>query len=181
MLNSKLLKKGSSLIEVIIVLAIVSFTIIASMALVARTRLEIRNNEIQDNANGVLLKALEALKTPAKVVINGNPSLSGANAYYFSLKEDTAGRYILQYQAPGSFKSLPGESGTFDFNDVCTTDNPFYVSDGSFTYCQQVTITPILRPGVIRELYEVGTRIIYTTSNENKSESLTSYRYANFE
>jgi len=182
MLNKKnLYKKASSLIEVIIVLAIVSFTIIASMALVARTRLEIKNNEIQDKGNEVMLKALEALKAPTKVLISGNVNFSIPTTYYFSMQTDASGNYILKYQPPTFFTALPTDNETFNFNEVCKADNVFYMTDGgTFNYCQQVTIKPILRQGITRELYEVSTRIIYVTSSGSKSESLTSYRYEGF-
>jgi len=174
-------KKAASLIEVIIVLAIVSFTIIASMALVARTRLEIKNNEIQDNANEVLLKALEALKSPSKVVLENSPSLTGVGPYFFSLKEDQNGNYLLKYQYPGQFTSLPKTDNTFEFNQICTSSNAFYLTNGqTFNYCQQVEISPIIRAGVTRELYKVSTTIIYQTSTESKSETLISYRYGSF-
>ncbi len=174
-------KKGSSLIEVIIVLAIVSFTIIASMALVARTRLEIKNNEIQDNANEILLKALEALKSPSKVVLTQDPSLTGVGPYYFSLKVEQDGTYVLEYKRAGSFTALPKTDGSFDFSKICTDQNPFHVTDGrSFNYCQMVEISPILKAGISRELYKVSTTIIYQTSNEAKSETLISYRYGSF-
>ncbi len=179
--QNKVLKKASSLIEVIIVLAIVSFTIIASMALVAKTRLEIKNNELQDNANEVLLKALEALKSPSKVVLVNSPALTGAGPYYFALKEDQSGNYVLNYQYPGQFTSLPKTDNTFDFSQICRDTNVFYLTNGqNFTYCQQVEISPILRPGVTRELYKVSTTIIYQTSNEAKSETILSYRYGSF-
>lgn len=182
MLNKKrILKKASSLIEVIIVLAIVSFTIIASMALVAKTRLEIKNNELQDKGNEVMLKALEALKTPTKVLISGNVSLTGTGPYYFSLQTDTSGNYLLKYQPPGSFTSLPKRTGDFKFSEVCRADNVFYLSDGeSYNYCQQVEISPIFKTGISRELYKVSTTIVYQTSNQDISESLTTYRYEGF-
>jgi type II secretory pathway pseudopilin PulG len=178
MQNKNLRKKGSSLLEVIIVLVIVSFTIIASMALVARTRLEIRNNETEDKVNGVLIKALEALKAPTKVLISGNVNFSNTTTYFFSLKPSGSEAFILEYKRPGTFTALP-KNDNFNFSDVCRNDNAFFMTDDqNFRYCQQVEIKPV---DVAKKLYQVTTTIVYQTSNGSKSETLTSYRYDGFQ
>lgn len=186
MQSKKYLKKASSLIEVIIVLAIVSFTIIAAMSLVARTRLEIKNNELQDTANELLLKALEGVKSPSKTVISGSPSLTGSNPYYFSLTQSVNGNYVLNYLGATGFTPLPRESGKYTFDSVCNANSPFYprdLGDSTFKYCQQVAITvitPILRAVTAKELYKIETTIVYQISGETKSETLTTYRYDGF-
>jgi type II secretory pathway pseudopilin PulG len=196
-------KKAASLIEIIIVLAIVSFTIIASISLVARTRIEIRNNEIEDKANEVLLKALEALKAPTRVVILNDETLpqtsecrsgtgscfSGSGPYYFSLENvgsSQAGTnvYVLRYQPTGTFDNWPEPGSDFDFTEVCSTGsgNPFYIIDESeFSYCQQVAITPIRSVRVTSEAYKVDTTIIYSIGGESKLTTLTTYRYGGFQ
>lgn len=180
MFKNKKTKKGASLVEVIIVLAIVSLTIVSSMSLVARTRIEIKNNEIEDKISDILLKAMEAMKKPGEVVLTGATTFTPGRGYYFSLKQDLTGVYSLELQRFAS--PLPTQSGTFQFSDVCTPNNPFYLTDSkNFNYCQQVEITQIQSAVIPNEqLYKITTTLIYGLSGQSKSETLVTYRYEGF-
>lgn len=185
-------KNGASLIEVIVVLAIVSFTIIASMALVARSRVEIRNNEIQDISNGLLLRIVEALKAPVKVEVVSQvnsplTSIVGLTTYSFSVNpttrtvgNQTVTEYKLNYLRPGTFTNLPRQSGTTTFNSICTSNNPFYLSQPGLEYCLQVEINRVSTPNPAEELYRVSATIFYPTNEGAKTESLITYRYEGF-
>ncbi len=92
-------KKATSLLEVIVVLAIISLTIVSSVSLVAKTRIQIKNNELTDQINGQVVKALEILKSPSDILISNDTNLTGTDIpYYFNLSNPTQGTYILQYQ-----------------------------------------------------------------------------------
>jgi len=171
--QNKVLKKASSLIEVIIVLAIVSFTIIASMALVAKTRLEIKNNELQDNANEVLLKALEALKSPSKVVLVNSPALTGAGPYYFALKEDQSGNYVLNYQYPGQFTSLPKTDNTFDIPYIVYSTD---VVDLFGRELNPSTNAPISAAAKLRSGYDVRTKKVSVRINNDDGLTTRAFR-----
>lgn len=181
MLSNNSTKKGSSLIEVIIVLAIVSLTIISSMSLVARTRIEIKNNEIEDKASDFLLKALEALKTPDKVTLVGNPQLTEGRLYNFSLSKDVSGAYSLVLQPNAT--SLPVAGSEYEYSEICNSSSIFYLTDeNSFNYCQQVSI--VKRQNRFNpknpNAYEIKTTLLYQINGESKSDSLVTYRYEDF-
>lgn len=176
-------KTGTSLVEVIIVLAIVSLTILASMGLIARTRVEIKNNELEDKSNSILLKVIENFKNPSNSILPSNLNLSTAGPFFFTYKPDVNGVFSLTYLTPGSyFAALPVEvTSGLKFSDVCSDRSPFYLIDQSnFAYCQQVVITPIRGQDITTEIYKIDTTLIYESSRGIGISNLTTYKYGGF-
>ena len=56
--------KAATLIEVLIVLGVISTTMIVAVSLIINSLYELRNNETQDAANGIMIQALEIAKSP---------------------------------------------------------------------------------------------------------------------
>lgn len=143
-------KKATSLVEIIIVLAIVSLTIVSSIALVAKSRITLRNNEVNDEITAAMVKILEAVKSPQALQISSDVSLQSAdNPYYFTLSSNQQGVYYLKYQSAGSsivtLKNFTGTTAnggaTVNVNTstssnsqvatpavTCDTTNPYYLS-----------------------------------------------------
>ncbi len=161
--------KAASLMEVMVVLGIVSFTIVSSMSLVAKVSTTVKSNEIQDQANSLILKALEVFKNTKDVFVSQDVLTSATGGtYYFALKEGSTGAF-LQYDPTGDAQSL----------NNCDANNVYFVANLNFGPCLQVAITPI-NSVTGGKYYNVEVFIKYSISGKDITDSLKTYRYYGF-
>jgi hypothetical protein len=168
-------KKATSLIEVVVVLAIISITIIASMTLVVKANVSIKNNELIDSANNILLEALEFSKSPGKArykspldILNLSAGLN--NTYYFSYNKDSTGSF-LKYE-------IDGAAALTSFDD-CVAYPVYKINTVPFTLCLQVQIIP--RPLLTSKYYEINVAIAYDLNGRRVTDNLKTYRYNDFQ
>lgn len=182
-------KKATSLLEVIVVLAIISMTIVSSISLVARTRVQIKNNEITDQINGQVVKALEILKSPSDILVSNDANLTGAGPYFFTLSNPAPNKYLLQYQFQGatfpvitSEQSATGATNPNTNLPGCDNSSIFFVTGVlNFNYCQQVRIVPLTNIKTNQIYYQINVTLVYKNFiNQNVYQTLSTYRYDNF-
>ncbi len=164
-------KKATSLAEVLIILAIISTTVIASTTLVVKALATIKNNEIEDTANGVMVKALEIAKSPADIYVSDTSLVNTVNGqvYFFSIQNQNN-----QY-------TLRRESSTAN---SCDSQSP-YITDltqGSqaqnINVCLVIEITP--QNTLDQSIYAITSKIVYQLEGETIINSVTGYRKDSF-
>lgn len=159
--------KGGSLIEVLVILAITAVSMVGIAGVNNRTLIAIKDNETLDNANGVMVQALEVAKSPARLPISG---LTGV------------GRYSLDYTTNSLNRLADGEPDLTATSD-CSVGSPYYVSiadpdDSGRNICLQLTV--VQRPRVLGGLnyYEITSRVLFYLSNGPVLNQLVAYRRA---
>jgi len=164
-------KVAQSLLEVMIVLAIISVTIVSAMSIVVKANTAVKTNEIEDQANSKMLEALEAIKSHDKVYVSDTTWLNGGSTYNFSL-EKTNNQTDLLFQGFGSPTLTPSNCG-----------GPYLIININFKMCLQVQITPktniFAGPGA-SNYYLVDIIIIYYVSGGPIVKNLSTYRYQTF-
>ncbi|MCA9381298.1 hypothetical protein KC678_03465 [Candidatus Dojkabacteria bacterium] len=169
MFNKNKRKKAATLAEVMIVLGVISTAMVASISIMINSLVRIKINDIEDTANSVMIKALEAAKSPATLSLSQDISAIAVNSsVFFALDESSS----LQIQ----------------LNDVvntsCTSQNKYNVSvllpddvSSSSEICVQVEIIP--RFGVnSKRIYEIIVRSFYVLpSGDVRANVIKGYRY----
>lgn len=166
-------KKALSLLEVIVVLAIISMTMISSMTVVLRANNLIKNNEVQDTANEILMQAFELLRSPEVVKVQQGYSRLGQAGVLTSYSmefDDTRKGYLNMV------------SSNFDAN--CSTGNSYNVeslstSNRPYAICLRINITPVAGPSGITR-YNVVLTLFYATSSGAIQDDYLLTRYDGF-
>lgn len=174
--------KGTSLVEVLAVLAIVSVAIIATMNVLVKANISIKSNEIQDIANDTLIRALELVKAPSNVLISASPSdfanlLTGSNSNnYYALKKSGSSNYLQfdpQYAVNAPLSSCSSSSFYYIPIEVNGVTQPYI-------FCMQLQFSPKTQVDGSR-YYEVNVRIIYSLSGRPQIiEDYKTFRYGSF-
>lgn len=164
-------KKGTSLAEVLIILAIISTTVIASTTLVVQSLATIRNNETEDTANGLMVKALEIAKSPAQVYVTDTSFVNAVTGqpYFFSIQNQND-QYLLRRESSDI--------------STCQVNSPYAVdlypdgSEVSFLACLVVGITRL--QSLNQTIYEINSKVIYNLEGETRITNVTGYRKDEF-
>jgi type II secretory pathway pseudopilin PulG len=173
--KQKKFKVATSLVEVLVVLAIISTTLISVTLLVVRAMESIKKDEIADDAMGNLIKALEIVKAPSVIKVDNVQTLVAFNtSNNFSL-ESTTGVYFLKYRSESALTL-----------NNCDANSPYFLSrtlggtikDKSVQCLQLVIIPRNLGGGKV--YYEINSILVYKSLNEFKMTSLKAYRYGEF-
>ncbi|MCA9379036.1 hypothetical protein KC640_01275 [Candidatus Dojkabacteria bacterium] len=176
-MNGKKLAKipAFGLMEVMIVLAIVAATMVAAMQVSIQSLRVIKQNEIGDYANSVMVQALELAKSPSNVQVSATGQVT-----------DFQGTYQLQINsAGGAVLWKVGDNVTPITNTGCTNASPYFVDIsninpvGSPVVCLQLIVRNI--SGISGAAYEITSHLIYTLQNEQIERSIIGYRRNKFE
>jgi len=169
--------KGVSLVEVIVVLAIISLTIVSAMNVVIRANAIIKDNEIQDTANDIFLQAFELLRSPepVKVLQGGYAELSQAattTVYTIEFEDSIARKGYLKKAADQS-------------NRTCSIQNELNVESiggvtRSYPICLRISITPINGGSGTISTYLIAIELSYITTAGTVTENYQVTRYEKF-
>jgi type II secretory pathway pseudopilin PulG len=186
MINLKNLKRYNalSLVEMLVVLLIVSTTVLSAFSLIIRSNLEIKENEIRDSINGVLVGINDVMSSNNEVsILNFTPVVfTNEVTYGFSVNS------IMSADTESSLNYV----GTGTEIDSCSESSPYYFTQSFLlnsedvysdlqSMCLQVLITPLL---TTPRRYEVRTVVVYSFNNGNADpivNNLITYRYGDFE
>lgn len=88
--------RATSLVEVLIVLAIISSTILGSMILVSNSFVVVRQNQTEDYVNGLVVNAMEIIKSPSNISVTDNSFATTQNTtpVYFKLSRVNGSAYL---------------------------------------------------------------------------------------
>ena len=174
--DKKLAKiRGFGLMEVLIVLAIVAATMVAAMQVSIQSLRVIKQNEIGDYANSVMVKALEVAKSPSDVQVSGTAQITNFQ-----------GSYQLQTQvgSPSVLWKVSDSVVPMTANN-CSNTSPYYtdisaVSNiGNPVVCLQLIIRNI--SGLTGNAYEITSYLIYDIQDQQVERSIIGYRRNKFE
>ena len=175
--SSKQNYKGVSLIEVIVVLAIISLTIVSAMTVVIRANAIIKDNEIQDTANDIFLQAFELLRSPepVKVLQGGFTELSqgGIKTVYTIEFENSISRKGYLKKATNQNGETCALNSEFNIESLGNTDRPFPI-------CLTVSVTPVSGSGGIITTYNIALELSYITTAGVVVENYQVTRYEKF-
>jgi type II secretory pathway pseudopilin PulG len=161
-----------SLVEVMVVLAIVAATMVGGMRLTVIAFTQIKKNEITDYATGVMIKALEIAKSPSLV-----RATSG-----FGTITDFDGSYVVQMT--GDEAVINQLTTTVQALTTCDRSSPYYidiqVSSGQVPIaCLQLNVTE--KEGLTNDYYEIEARVVYVIDNTTTIKTITGYRVNDFQ
>lgn len=166
--------KAVSLIEVLAILVLTGVLLLATARMTSSLLIQLRNNEIEDYANGLALQALEAAKSPNNISVTALPNGSGS-AYRILLNPGGSSKLDRTV----SFLAAPNNSG-------CSTSNTYYVNSAAVTgygqvpVCIQIIIKTQVNPYNSSSYYQLTARVSYTIPSKSDNFDLNAYRYAGF-
>lgn len=169
-------KKALSLVEMLVVLLIMSTTILTALGLILRSSLEIKENEVRDSVNGIILNINESMKSPSAISLNNftpNQFVAGVE-YGFRVNPDGANYELTYVQGSTSLTSCDSQS-TYR-----------YTINVSQSTIQDICILVTIRrlQGTVSPVYEIRTSSLYTYNQPGAtpvSSYLVTYRYNEFE
>jgi len=177
MIIRKKTKKAYSLLEVLIVLIIISFTMVGAMNIIVNANISIKANEIRDYANYLALKALEVLKSSDDIFVESDGysalALVGSSVY-FSLKEDGSGKYLKLDVPPVTDIGTCSKSSEY-YNPVLIN-----AQDKAYLICLQIHIIPRNSASTLKKYYEVDMQVVYLLPTGPTTDSYKTYRYELF-
>ncbi len=169
-------KKAATLTEVLIVLGIISTTLVASLALIVNSMIKIKQNEIQDTANGVMIKGLELAKSPKNIAISELPRNGGSTEVntFYRITSSSVGASVLLEKV---------EEGTSSLNQGCTSTSPYNIKtspvlsqlNAGYDICLQLNIVYLSS-----NTYKITSQAVYTFLNRSQTSFITGVRYASF-
>lgn len=169
-------KKALSLVEMLVVLLIMSTTILTALGLILRSSLEIKENEVRDTVNGIILNINESMKSPGALQLNNftpNEFVAGVD-YGFSVNS-VGSTYELTYVQGSTTLTSCDPQSTYKYTVAISQST---IQD----VCILVTIKRI--QGSTPPVYEIRTSSLYTYNQPGStpvSSYLVTYRYDGFE
>lgn len=162
--NNKTKFKALGLFEIIIALGIISTTIIISISSLLGTAEGIRQNEINESSNFILLKSIELARSPAEVTVVGEIGLFD----YYAI-ENIEGQ---------SFR-LRGFNQT---NNTCNQESIFLTSNilenqSNHPICLRISIIRIMDSISNKEIYIFNSEVFYSYKSEVISQTGSAIRY----
>lgn len=164
--NNKISATG--LVEVITVLAIMAFTMVAIVGVTVRGMRQVKKNEVEDRAVGIQIRSLEYAKSPASLNI---PPMENGDILYFSV--DTSSGIQLS--------SVAGATIIDETN--CDINSPYHVDLGTGNkdmICNQIIVEAKLNPSTSTLFYEIKSRLVFRALEDFEIRELLAYRSENF-
>ncbi len=166
--------KATSLAEVLIIIAIISTTLIASVNLAASSVVTSKENEIDDTANALLVFGLELAKSPGDLIVN-DQALVGSTVnqtYLYSMEKENSIYYLKRETAdfPDCNASSPFK---LDFHITTSSQNL-----NTNNYCLKLEITK--RSNTRATYFELNVVVKYTKGSEQVTISAKGYRKDEF-
>lgn len=179
-MNKKLRKKANSLIEVLVVLGIISSTMLVSVNVIIQNVAQLRVNELEDAANGVMIQGLEIAKSPADVVTNSEllpdkETVANSSIPLFFTLDRSGNQNILNEIVNGSVIT------------ECNDGSPYLVeieSDNEnlngFNTCLQIEIEAGENSASGEYYYLIKSRVIYQVPGDVNANTVAGYRFEEF-
>lgn len=159
--------KAASLVEVLVVLAIVATTMVAATQITVQAMISIKNNEIVDTATGVMVQAMEIAKSPDSVKVR---SAAG-------LVTNFKGSYYLATDATGS--ALWKVTDLLTPINTCDAASQYFVRiDVGDRVPPKVCLQLIIEPQVISgtTVFAIQANLVYELTGKVESLSINGFR-----
>lgn len=175
--------KAASLVEILVVLAIVASSMVAVANVNIQAQISLKDNEIIDAANGVMIQALEVAKSPSQVSVvdpAGNLIPGNIQGYYsLDLNSGSSQGVVLRKQTFSNTKITNCNSTSpylvdWTTNGVGATSTSLDPNVNNI--CVQVIITEEQRPLIVDTYYKIESIVIFNISDGQESNSIIGYR-----
>lgn len=189
-IQSKSRIAAAGLVEIMVVLAMIATSLVAVVGINVRSQLLIKTNETIENANGVMLKALELARSPEPIRVT---SFSGGQI------SNVAGKYSVVVGQDGNVSSIIKQldaDPTISANSFnCLESSAYAVSIDLFSrsangapsgnasnalICAQVIVSPTTSQLGENAIYEVNSIVVYPTPQGKQTNNLIGYRRGEF-
>lgn len=168
----KITKKASSLVEVLVILAIISTSIVASTSLAVNSQKKVIENQREDTANGILVQALEVSKSPSLISLGEEIDFVADRTYYFRFTEENQ-RLVLA-QAPTALTSC--EQGSLyqveTFGNTEEINFPMCIGV-EVKYIQPLRSTKAYYELTVRAIFQQGKQLRFLVLKGVRSEAFT--------
>jgi len=190
--------KATSLVEVLIVLAIISSTILGSMLLVSNSFVVVRQDQTQDYVNGLVVNAMEIVKSPSNIFVSNDTFTQTQNStpVFFKLSKATGGGAFLD-KTDDTQISTCTETSQYIINEttlatIRTDESGAPVNNPNGTeanttpspdVCVQVKIVPVAGSIVtngIKGYYQMTVIAVYNQDDKPVIVTFQSNRYEEF-
>jgi prepilin-type N-terminal cleavage/methylation domain-containing protein len=186
MLNKRFITKGLKtkafgLLEVLISIAISAIVMVGAVAVSSKSIKLVRQNELQDLSNGILLRSLEVARSPVNFDLNSQISGS-APAYFVLVKEfdpeSGEDRLALQKVSGGSGEINKCQSGEYRVDILDLSEDLGFVDDDfaeAYTICNQIEIEEKSKDS-IRRTFQIRSILVYNLFGQDVKKELISER-----
>jgi len=167
--------KAFGLVEILVGLAIFSTAIIATVTIAVNSYKAVKNNELADLANSVMIRSVEYFKSPSSIgsLTPAGSATSTAPVYYklnVTISPETTGTDSLSFvRVTTNVQPLTEctESSEYRVN-FSSTQN---LESSTFLLCNQIIVEPLTEGG-----YIIKSRIVYQTSKGTETAEILGYR-----
>ncbi len=164
--------KATSLVEVLIVLAIISSTILGSMLLVSNSFVVVRQNQTEDYVNGLVVNAMEIVKSPSNVSVTDNSFTLTQNStpVFFKLTRVNGSAYLEKTQDTQITSCTVGSQYIISSTTLSNETNVTGVTGAATpNVCLQIKIIPVagsIATNGIQSYYQMSVIAVYNDQDE---------------
>ena len=181
MMKRNIVKKGLSLVEILVVLAIISTSMVSVITINIRSQVLIKNNETFDLASGIMLQGLELAKSPGNVDIKsafGQTLVDPVGKYSLSTSSGAYVQYIV--------KQLDTDPSIDAPSFVCDNGSVYFIEVdegegiGRPKICAQLVINRQKRQISGEPVYQVISKLLFDTPTGIEYTEVIGYRRGGF-
>ncbi|MEO6728543.1 MAG: hypothetical protein ABIM99_01340 [Candidatus Dojkabacteria bacterium] len=184
--------RATSLVEVLIVLAIISSTILGSMLLVSNSFVVVRQNQTEDYVNGLAVNAMEIVKSPSNIFVTDDSFTVTQNPtpVFFKLTRINGAAYLQKTQDTQISTCEVGSQYIIESTIIADPRNPNNAEAGTTAtpsttpnVCVQVKIVPVAGSIItngIQSYYQMTVIAVYNQDNKPVIVTFQSNRYEQF-
>lgn len=161
-------------------MAISGIVLTGAVVVATRSIQLVRRSEMEDLANGLLVRSLEISRSPVDFDLDRQLG-DNAGPMYFTLTEDNSGKLVLT-KASGGQIDLQECSASSEYKvNLANFDRSGQYIDNEFRegyiICNQIEITEIRKDSnSLRRTFQVRAIVVYDVFNETFRRELISYR-----
>lgn len=166
--------KGTGLVEVIVVIAILSIAMVSVVGVTTRGMKQIKRDEIKDQAAGLQLQSIELAKSPAALTFPGD------------LRPGDFRNYTLDFQSENG-AALKNTNSTIDLSaDNCSDRSVYYVDYDEYepgssgnVFCNQIRVSVeanTAEAGITKNFYIIKSIVVYKTADGFEKKELSAFR-----
>jgi prepilin-type N-terminal cleavage/methylation domain-containing protein len=166
----KKLLKAFGLVEVLIAIAVSGVVMVGAVQVSAKTLRQIKENELRDSANGVLLQSLEIARSPVEFRVLDLLGTANEKKFRLGTKAGSSASLTLIETSYAGNMSTCSE----------TAEIRVTTADPNFVLCNLITIKDVTAASDkqlgLKRTFEVHSQITYMLSNKTFTDELYTYR-----
>ncbi len=162
--------KANSLVEVIVVIAILSMTMISIVIVSTRSIRQVKKNELIDKSIALQLRSIEYAKTPNTLPVLDTMQNGDTKKFKIVISQNEGIEFV---------EATSGQDLTLD---NCSASSEYFVDfendDTLDTFCNQIVISA--KDGASGLYYEIHSKIVYWVMDHFEESEMLGYRAKNW-